>query len=145
MWMWGILGLVLLAVEMMIGTMDILWFGIAALIVATLVWLMPEMSVPIQLFLYAFFALGALFIWRYFYKQSDVNPRIGQSQGDEIGKTGIILHEVTPQQTGKIQFTQGIMGSREWPAASDETIEAGTLAEIVAIEGNTLRVVKKAV
>ncbi|MDP2248747.1 MAG: NfeD family protein, partial [Nitrosomonadales bacterium] len=31
-WLWGILGLILLAVEMATGTFYILWFGIAALI-----------------------------------------------------------------------------------------------------------------
>jgi inner membrane protein len=143
MWMWGILGLVLLGVEMITGTLFVLWFGIAALCLTCLVWLLPSMSVSIQLFLYAILALGSLFIWRHFYQKSEVNHRIGQAQGEEIGLVGTVIETVTLQKNGKIQFTQGVMGSREWVAISDATIEAGSMAEIVAIEGNTLRVKPK--
>lgn len=143
MWMWGILGLVLLGVEMITGTLFVLWFGIAALCLTCLVWLIPSMNVSIQLFLYAILALGSLFIWRHFYQKSEVNHRIGQAQGEEIGLVGTVIETVTLQKNGKIQFTQGVMGSREWVAISDATIEAGSMAEIMAIEGNTLRVKPK--
>jgi hypothetical protein len=43
-------------------------------------------------------------------------------------------------QNGKIRFTQGLMGSREWSAVSIHTIEAGTQAKVVAVEGNALRI-----
>lgn len=140
MWMWGILGLVLLGIEMMTGTLFVLWFGIAALCLTFLVWLMPSMSVSIQLFLYVILALGSLIIWRHFYQKTEVNYRIGQAQGEEIGMVGTIIETVSLQKNGKIQFTQGVMGSREWVVISEATIEAGSMAEIVAIEGNTLRV-----
>ena len=45
-----------------------------------------------------------------------------------------------PSQSGRIQFTQGLMGAREWTAVSDEGIEAGAEANVVAVEGNALRV-----
>lgn len=140
MWMWGILGLVLLSMEMMTGTFYILWFGVAALLMTLVVWLAPAMGVPMQLFLYAILALGSLFIWRHFYNQTSVDFRIGQSQGDEIGTVGTMIKAVGPQQSGKIEFAQGVMGSRKWVALSDETIAMGQQAEIVAVEGNSLRV-----
>jgi membrane protein implicated in regulation of membrane protease activity len=140
MWMWGILGLVLLGIEMMTATLFVLWFGIAALCLTFLVWLMPSMSVSIQLFLYVILALGSIIIWRHFYQKTEVNYRIGQAQGEEIGMVGTIIETVSLQKNGKIQFTQGVMGSREWVVISEATIEAGSMAEIVAIEGNTLRV-----
>lgn len=143
MWLWGILGLTLLAVEMMTGTLFVLWFGIAALVLTVLVWLVPSLSISVQLLIYAISALGSLFVWRHFYQKSEITYRTGQSQGDEIGLVGIVIHEVSPHHSGTIQFAQGVMGSREWPAVSDEHIEAGILAEIIAIEGNTLRVMKK--
>jgi len=48
MWIWAILGLILLAAEMATGTIYILWFGIAALSVAIAVWLFPNMPNVIQ-------------------------------------------------------------------------------------------------
>lgn len=142
-WMWGILGLILLAAEMLSGTFYVLWFGIAALIVATLLWLFPAMPLALQLLLYTFLSLGSLFIWRRYYKKNSADSRVGQSQGDEIGRVGIVVEAVSTVQNGRIQFAQGVMGSREWTAVSDETIEAGSHAIIVAIEGNSLRVKKQ--
>lgn len=143
MWSWGLLGLVLLAVEMATGTFYVLWFGVAALIVSILTWLMPGISVSIQLLFFSIFSLGSLFVWQRFYKKSGHDLRIGQSQGDEIGRQGIIIESVGPARNGRIQFSQGVMGSREWEAVSEENIEAGGEAIIVAIEGNTLRVKSK--
>jgi membrane protein implicated in regulation of membrane protease activity len=140
MWMWGILGLVLLGIEMMTGTLFILWFGISALILSALVWLMPDIGVSMQLFLYAILSLGSLFVWRHFYAQTDDDSRVGQSQGQEIGVVGTIINVVSPQKNGKIEFSQGVMGSRKWVATSDEALAVGQQAEIIAIEGNTLRV-----
>ena len=51
-----------------------------------------------------------------------------------------MIETCSPTQNGKIQFTQGLMGSREWPAIANENIEAGSSAAVVAVEGNTLRV-----
>ena len=142
-WMWGILGLTLLAAEILSGTFYMLWFGIAALIVAALLWLFPAMPLALQLLLYSFLSLGSLFIWRRHYKKSSPESRVGQSQGYEIGRVGIVVKTIDTVQNGRIQFAQGVMGSREWDAVSDETIEAGSHAIIVAIEGNSLRVRKQ--
>jgi membrane protein implicated in regulation of membrane protease activity len=140
MWIWGIVGLVLLAAEMLIGTMDALWFGIAALILALLTWLFPELSWPWQLFLFAVLSLGAVFLWRRHDKNTSTDLRIGQSQGDEIGRVGTIIEAVGPNRTGRIRFAQGVMGSREWIVVANEELDAGVEAMIVAIEGNSLRV-----
>lgn len=140
MWVWGVLGLVLLAIEMATGTFYVFWFGIAALILGLLTSLLPDMHLAIQLLLYSGLSLGALFIWRNYYKQNDPNFRIGQSQGEEIGRVGTIIEQVSATQNGRIQFTQGVMGSRDWVAVSDDPIAAGATASIVAIEGNALRV-----
>lgn len=139
-WLWGILGLVLLALEMASGTFYILWFGVAALILCLLSWLLPNLDVSIQLLSFVLISLGSLFIWQRFYKTSATDSRVGQAQGEEIGRTGTMIETVSPLQNGRIQFTQGVMGSREWAAVSHETIEAGALAIVVAIEGNSLRV-----
>lgn len=140
MWLWGAIGLVLLAVEMATGTFYVLWFGVAALIMGIVTWLMPDLGSATQLLLYSILSLGALYIWRTHYKKNDPNYRIGQSQGDEIGKVGTIIEPVSASKNGRIQFTQGVMGSREWVAVANEDIAIGTPASVVAVEGNALRV-----
>ncbi|MEQ1767365.1 MAG: NfeD family protein [Methylotenera sp.] len=140
MWVWGTIGLILLAAEMATGTLYGLWFGIAALIIGVLTWLVPGLSVSVQLLLFAVLSIGSLFIWRTYYKKTETHSRVGQAQGEEIGRVGLIIEAVGPTQNGRIQFTQGVMGSREWTAVANKAIEVGSQAEVVAVEGNSLRV-----
>lgn len=133
----------LLAIEMATGTFYILWFGISALCVAGALIIMPELVVSVQLVMFAALSLSSLAIWRLNYKKHASNFRVGQSQGEEIGRTGTISEAVSPKQNGKISFAQGVMGSREWAAIADEEIAAGEEAVIVRVEGNSLRVQRK--
>ncbi|SNS00827.1 hypothetical protein SAMN05192560_2200 [Methylobacillus rhizosphaerae] len=142
LWIWGILGLILIALEMLSGTFYILWFGIAALGLSLLTYLSPTLGIAWQLLIYAVLSLGLLAIWKRFYQRKSDDSSIGQSRGEEIGRVGTIVETVTQRQNGRITFAQGVLGSREWIAIADETIEAGNDAAIVAVEGNRLRVSK---
>jgi len=142
MWVWGAIGLILLGVEMWTGTFYVLWFGVAALVLAVVMGLNPELNKAAQFALFAALSLGSLAIWRLNYKRNAVDARFGQARGEEIGRIGIVVEGCSANQEGKISFTQGVMGSRIWPAISDESLDVGTSAKIVAVEGNTLRIVK---
>lgn len=137
---WGIIGLVLLGIEMATGTLYILWFGISALCVALALLILPGLPVSVQLVMFAALSLSSLAIWKLHYKKDTQNLRVGQSQGDEIGRIGIITEAVSAKQNGKITFAQGVMGSREWTAIADHELASGDEAAIVRIEGNALRV-----
>ena len=140
MWIWGAIGLILLALEMATGTFYILWFGIAAICVSIALWVFPAMPAAMQFAMYAALSLGSLAIWKLHYKKTETHSRIGQAQG--IGRVGTMIEAAGPNQNGKIRFTQGLMGSREWVAVSSQAIEAGSDATVVAVEGNALRVTK---
>lgn len=140
MWMWGVLGLVLLAIEMGTGTIYVLWFGIAALCVAIATWMFPAMPAAMQFAIFAALSIGSLAIWKLNYKKTETHSRVGQAQGEEIGRIGTVIAACSVSQNGTIQFTQGLMGSREWPAVANETILEGTQARVIAVEGNALRV-----
>lgn len=140
MWLWGAFGLALLAAEMATGTIYLLWFGISALCMAILVWIKPDIHYGIQLALFAILSATALAVWKFNYKKNETHSRVGQAQGEEIGRVGTITAPCGPSQNGTIQFTQGLMGSREWTVVSNEVLEAGQQAQVGAVEGNTLRV-----
>lgn len=140
MWVWGALGLLLLAVEMATGTFYVLWFGVAALLVAVISWLFPTISTSLECLIFAILSLGSLAIWKLHYKKTETHSRVGQSQGEEIGRIGVVFETVSATQNGRIRFTQGLMGSREWAAVSNNTIEVGSEAKVIAVEGNALRV-----
>jgi membrane protein implicated in regulation of membrane protease activity len=92
--------------------------------------------------MFAVLSFSSLAIWKLNYKKTETHSRVGQAQGEEIGRTGTVIVACSPSANGKISFTQGLMGSREWPAIADETIEAGSDAIVVAVEGNALRIKK---
>ena len=140
MWIWGAIGLVLLTLEMGTGTVYILWFGISALCVSIATWVLPNMSIAIQLLMFVALAFSSLAIWRLNYKKTATHSRVGQAQGEEIGRIGTIIEACSPILSGKIIFTQGLMGSREWPAISNQTLTIGMQARVIAVEGNTLRI-----
>ena len=142
MWAWGVIGLVLLAVEMATGTFYILWFGISALSVAIAMWMFPEIPRAMQFAMFAALSISSLAIWKLNYKKHETHSRVGQAQGEEIGRIGTVIEACGPSQNGKIRFTQGLMGSREWAAISDEEIEVGCDATVMAVEGNELRIKK---
>lgn len=142
MWIWGAIGVILLAVEMATGTFYVLWFGISALSVAIAMWVFPNIPQAIQFAMFAALSISSLAIWRLNYKKTETHSRVGQAQGEEIGRTGTVIEACSPAQNGKIRFTQGLMGSREWAAISDEPVDAGSTATVVAVEGNMLRIKK---
>ena len=142
MWVWGALGLILLAIEMATGTFYVLWFGVAALCVSVATWIFPELSHALQFTIFSVLSLGSLAIWRRYYKKTEIHYRVGQAQGEEIGRIGTVIKATSATHSGTIRFAQGLMGSREWVALSDEPIEAGSNATVVAVEGNTLRITK---
>lgn len=140
MWLWAAIGIVLLAVEMATGTFYVLWFGIAALCTAIAVWIFPNMLPAIQFVMFAALAISSLAIWKLNYKKTETHHRVGQAQGEEIGRIGTVIEACDPNQTGKIRFTQGLMGAKEWPAISNQSIAEGAEARVIAVEGNALRV-----
>ncbi|MCX7626858.1 MAG: NfeD family protein [Methylophilaceae bacterium] len=140
LWLWGILGVLLLGVEMLTGTFYILWFGIASLCVSLLLFVFPHTPFALQLLSFSLLSLASLVVWKFRYAQQSLRSRVGQSRGDAIGRVGRVIEAVSAQRMGRIVFTIPVMGSREWTAVSDETLEAGVYAEVVAIEGNYLRV-----
>lgn len=139
LWWWCGLGLVLLCLEMASGTLYLLWLGIAALVMAILSGLFPDMPLALQAVNYAVLSAIALAAMRKYEKRTPVT-RIGQSQGDEIGREGIVIVAIAPQQPGKIRFSQGVLGSKEWTAYADTAIAEQQAAKVIAVEGNSLRV-----
>src|SRR3954468_4845277 len=104
MWIWGALGLVLLALEMATGTFYILWFGIAGLCVAIITGFVASITPAVQFAIYALLSLSSLAIWKAYYKKNETHSRLGQSQGEEIGRIGTVIESVSIKQNGRIRF-----------------------------------------
>lgn len=138
-WWWAILGLALLTLELLSVSFFFLWFGIAALCMALLLAIFP-LPLAAQLFGFAVLSVVSLLLGRRRFNRSQPELRIGQAHDETIGQVGRLTAAVSPEQKGMIVFTVPVMGSREWTAISEESLDSGSQAEVVAIVGNYLRV-----
>lgn len=141
-WHWIVLGLALCAIEIFIPTFFILWFGISALVVGAVMWVVP-FTFTWQLATWASLAVVDLIIW-----QRYVSPRIrdktrsGMALEAMLGQVGTVLDHKPEQQRGRLRFSAPILGSDEWTYICSQETRAGDRVRVKDFSGNTLIVEK---
>ncbi|WP_040260126.1 NfeD family protein [Pseudomonas massiliensis] len=138
-WYWAVGGTVLVLLELLVASFFILWFGIAALLVAALVWTLPGLGLGPQLLAWGAASVLLTLLW---FKVLRANVQGGPqwSAADALGEVGLLTSEVTPFQRGKVRFQKPLLGAEEWPCVADTRIEAGDRVRVTAVEGNLVRV-----
>ncbi len=141
-WIWIAAGLVLAALELVIPSFTIIWFGLAALVVGLASFLLGIHSLPVQLALWALLSAVFTYAWFKFFRQ-ETKTLSGQSKEAIVGKSGIVVkvNDAT-FHGGVIRFPIAVLGSDEWAYISDEPLQIGDRGVIVDIAGDRL-VVKK--
>lgn len=129
--LWGSIGLLLIAGEIFTGTFYLLSFGVAAILVAILSFLIP-METTTQMGAFAVMSvLSLLMIRKRFHKQ--------KSQGFQADINQMVKVEarLEPNQEGTVQY----QGS-PWSAINIGTspIGVGDMARIIKVESNRLHI-----
>ncbi len=139
-WHWIVLGLVLVAVEMLTPTFFLLWFGLGALLTGIVAVFLP-MGLAAQMLLWAVASVAMTGVWLRFFRNPD---RTGSGQAKEgvKGLTGLVTRAVTETGEGEILFQRPVLGADRWPIVADEPIPSGSRARVVDVLGQTLKVVK---
>ncbi|MGF1717304.1 NfeD family protein [Photobacterium chitinilyticum] len=139
-WHWIAFGLVLLLLELLGTAGYLLWLGLSALLVGAILSAIP-MSWSLQWLTFAVFSLFSTWLWwRYQHKKdraADQGRTLNQRTEQMIGQT-CILDQPLPVTQGRIR-----LGDTSWLARTDKPLEAGTLVEVIAVEGITLIVQAK--
>lgn len=134
MWTWLILAGILLALEMLTGTLALLFAGSGALAAAALAYAMPD-SLTWQIAVFALATVsGTLWAWRRF---------LHRSSGGDTELVGQSVVAVTPADAlGQLRVRY--RGS-EWPArlAATGSVETGETLVLLAQEGSFLVVGKR--
>ncbi len=138
-WHWIILGLILVASEILIPLFIVIWFGLAALIVG-LVDLGLEISFMSELFLWIVLSVSFLALWFIFFKDKTIT-KSGQSDFT-LDTKGVAIQDISPSNRGKVRFETPVLGDREWQASSDEKIKTGDNVHIVKVIGQLIKVKK---
>ncbi len=141
-WHWVVLGIVLMLLELAVPAFFLIWFGLGALIVGTL--LAVFSSAPFALQVLAWTAFSLLFIWLWFkvFKPNIYKSRVGMARGSLIGEIGLVTRDIRPYEKGQIRFQKPILGDEVWESVADEEIRVGERVRVLEVEGNTLRVSK---
>lgn len=138
--MWGLAGLVLLVLEMFTNTFFALFCGIACLITAALThFFFDDLNVLYQWISFIVFSVLLVVAFMKPLKKKFGNASVKSNFEDHIGKRVKVINTIGSNTAGKV-----IYKGAEWMARSSgsEEIEAGTEAEIVAVDGINL-IVKK--
>ncbi|WP_462381389.1 NfeD family protein [Pseudomonas sp. Marseille-QA0892] len=138
-WYWLVLGGVLVAAELVVPAFFVFWFGLAAGLVSLTVLLMPGLSFPTQLLIWAAASVLMVIAWfRYFRRES---PKAERWTAQEyVGEQGVLLSPVPEFGKGRVRFSRSILGNQEWTCTSDHALDQGARVALLEIHGNVAKV-----
>lgn len=139
-WHWFVLGVALLIIEMFTFTFASLWFGVAAIVVALLSWLLP-ISITVQVVVWLALSIIFVFIWFKFIKPLSVDKtKAGLGGSVIVGETGLITVKPQGKRAGTVRFSVPVVGATEWQCRTlvNEVVEVGDKVVVTEIVGNEL-------
>lgn len=142
-WQWLVLGLVLIASELAVPAFVLVWFGLSALVLGAMVWLLPAMSLATQLLCWTILSLALIVLWQRVFKKSVMGTRAGTAD-QIVGETGLLVGDVAPFKHGEVRFQRPVLGSDVWDCIADTEIRAGERVVVVGVEGSTVKIQKRA-
>jgi membrane protein implicated in regulation of membrane protease activity len=127
-------GVALLLIEVALPGLLFLFFGMAALVVALVTWLV---AVPVwaQWILFSVLSVLSLFLLRKTLKKIFVGDKNAAASIDDdvVGKGATVVEAISPNRAGRVEF-RGCTRTAE----SDEEIPVGTAVRICSKENITL-------
>lgn len=141
-WHWLVGGIVLILAELGIASFFVIWFGIAGLVMAAVLWFAPGLSPTAQIGTWTVLSLAMVVLWFRVFRPGLHKTRIGTAAGEVIGEIGLLVTPAAPFQRGKVRFQRPILGADEWVCLSESEIAAGERVRVVAVEGSFMKVVK---
>jgi membrane protein implicated in regulation of membrane protease activity len=143
-WHWLAFGMILIISEAFIPSFTIFWFGLGGIVVASILWLLPDMSVSWQLFVWTAASSGFTFLWfRYFKPLMKDRTKAGITREAILGESGQVTRVPEAGRRGIVRFTTPLMGADEWPFICQEEVVTGDRVFVKDVSGNTLIVEKR--
>lgn len=143
-WHWLVLGIILIIAEIFIPSFTILWFGLGAVLVGTVMVLVDlDFSMQILLWTIASVAFTVLWFWLLKPRAEDRNNTELARQAS-VGEAGKVIKLPTETTNGKLRFSTPVLDQDEWEFVCEDQVQLGDRLHIKEISGNHL-VVKKLV
>lgn len=143
-WHWLTLGLLLILAELFIPSFTIFWFGLGALLVGGLLLLVGELTLSLQIFIWAIASALFTFLWFRFLKPRMTDrTKAGMSREAVLGECGQVISAPQESRRGTVRFTTPLLGADEWPFICEQTVAVGDRVFIKDVSGNTLIVERR--
>ena len=141
---WLILGLLLMLGEMLLPSFTLFWFGLAALVVAALLFVVPGVGLSVQLLVWACGSIIFTVLWFRYFKPTMIDKTgAGISREAVVGETGIVIKPPQDELRGIVRFSIPLLGSDEWEFICRNECRVGDRVEVLDVSGNTLIVQTK--
>jgi membrane protein implicated in regulation of membrane protease activity len=134
---WLYLGVALIILEVMTPGLVSLFFGLAALTVALITWLVPSLGQNLQWLGFCVFSVLYILLLRKSLKKVFNGEReVSDSPNDEFsGKLATVTDAVAPNKPGRVEFC-----GTTWKAESVATLPVGASVRIVGKKNLTLKI-----
>lgn len=133
-WHWGLLGVILLLLEVLGTAGLLLWTGIAALLTGLISWILP-LSITTQWVLFAILATVTTLIWHRLNRrshQAEPDTYLNQRMSRCIGQHTVLIDAIE-QGRGRVR-----LDDTYWTVRADRDLPLGTPVRIIAAEGTVL-------
>jgi membrane protein implicated in regulation of membrane protease activity len=137
-WHWWVAALALLIIELVVPGFFFLWMAAAGFVTGCLLWLMPSISVDVQLGIFSVLSVLAVVAWQFYAKKYPIvsdQPLLNRRGAQYIGRV-FSLYEPIVNGQGKIKVDDSIWKVR------GEDCDLDTKVKIVAIHGTVFDVEK---
>lgn len=137
---WFVAGVGLIILEILAPVFILVFFGLAAIVVALLTWLFPHLPEWSAWLFFAVFSVVSLLTLRrwckavFAGKRSQVRDDLAS---DITGQQAVVVTRILPGQPGKVEFR-----GAHWGAVASEVLEPGMQVRIVKQESITLTVAR---
>lgn len=148
-WLWIVIGMAFMALEIVLPTFMMLWFGVSAVIVGAVLFIFPSMSITAQVLLWTALSVIIAVAWFKFLRPLSIDKtKAGLSREAMIGQTGMVIQLPQNGERGKLRLPAPILGSDEWQFFvgknnNDTAIALGDRVRVVEISGNSLVIEKQ--
>ncbi len=136
-WHWIVFGLILVILEMLLPGFVLIWFGVGALLVGGLLYLIPDMVWQWQLFIFSIFSVISVFAWRIWSKDNltdDPESEVLNQRGRALIGRETVLIEPIVNGVGRVQVDDTF-----WRVNGGD-LKNGQLVRVIDVDGATLKV-----
>ena len=126
-WIWLYLGVFLMLLELLMPGFVVFFFGLAALSVGALIFLLGDsFGGTAQFVTFAILAILYILTLRRFFARLFKGSKDSKAEVDElVGRVGTVTAAIRPPVEGRVQI-----GDAEWAASAQEAIDVGQVVQV---------------